>query len=58
MFEAGTNSPHDVPACGGFALIAKMKPKYDYLTPPYFCDIGIFAKVAVTLTFVKDKFEK
>ena len=42
----------------GFPLTLKMKPKFDYLTPPYFCDIGIFHKMAVTLTIIKDKFEK
>ena len=35
-FEPRTKSPHDV-------------RKNTLLTPPYFCDIGIFDKVAVTL---------
>ena len=29
-----------------------MKPKFEFLTPPYFCDIGIFDKVAVNLTIL------
>ena len=45
-------------SCGDFVLARKMKPKFDYLTPPYFCDIGNFDKVAVTLRIFKRKFEK
>ena len=45
-------------SCGDFFLASKMKPKFDYLTPPYFSVIGIFDKVSVTLAFMKDKFEK
>ena len=30
-------------------------PKFDYLTPPYFCDIDIFEKVTVTLTIFLNK---
>ena len=36
-----------------FVLASKMKPKFDYLTPPHFCN-----KVAITLTILKQKFEK
>ena len=45
-------------SCGDFVLASKMKPKFEFLTTPYFCDIGIFDKVAVTLRFFKQKFEK
>ena len=45
-------------SCGDFVLASKMKPKFNCLTPPYFCDIGIFDKVAVTLRIFKQKFEK
>ena len=44
--------------CEDFILASKMKPKFEFLTPPYFCDIGIFDKVAVTLRIFKQKFEK
>ena len=42
-------------SCGDFVLASKMKPKFDSLTPPYFCDIGIFDKVAVTLRIFKQQ---
>ena len=44
-------------SCGDFVLASKMKPKFDCWTPPYFCDIGIFDKVAVTLTVFKHKYK-
>ena len=43
-------------SCRDFVQASKMKPKF--LTAPYFCDIGIFDKVAVTLKIFKQKFEK
>ena len=36
-------------SCWDFVLASKMKQKFEFWTPPYFCDIGIFDKVAVTL---------
>ena len=44
-------------SCGGFVLTLKMKPKFDYWTPRYFCDIDIFHKMPVSLANIKDKFE-
>ena len=42
-------------SCGDFVLASKMRPKFDCWTPPYFCDFGIFDKVAVTFrTFKKN----
>ena len=37
------------PALTIFILASKMKPKFESLRPLYFCDIGIFDKVTVTL---------
>ena len=45
-------------SCGDFVLASKMQQKFEFWTPPYFCDIGIFDKVAVTLTIFKQKIEK
>ena len=38
--------------CEDFVLASKMKPKFEFLTPPYFCDIGIFDKVVATVPFL------
>ena len=43
---------------GDFVPASKMKPKFDYLTPAYFCDIDILDKVTVTLTIFKQNIEK
>ena len=65
IFEARTKSPHDgwvkwifSDIMRGFCPSFKNEVKIWILTPPYFCDIGIFDKVAVTLTIFKQKIEK
>ena len=65
IFEPCTKSSHDIrkntffsDVMRDFVLASKMKLKFEFWTPPYFCDIGIFDKVSVTLTIFKQKVEK
>ena len=45
-------------SCRDFVIASKMRRKFNYWTPPYYSDIGISDKVAVTLTIFKQKFKK